>query len=191
MRYSFTGRGLTVGETLRQKSMQKIGRLEKLLPEDAQVNVSFTVVKLEHKVEVTIPLKRGILRAEVVDVELQSALDQVIDILEKQMVRYKERLSRRAKIDPNFKEELKSYFNANDSGDTDGADIGEEAENNGTIVIKKSKKFALKPMDAEEAVMNMELLGHNFFVFMNAQTEEVNVVYRRHDSAYGLIEPEF
>ncbi|MDR2899865.1 MAG: ribosome-associated translation inhibitor RaiA [Clostridiales bacterium] len=185
MRYSFTGKGLTVGETLREKTINKIGRLEKLLHEDAEVFVTFSVVKLEHKVEVTIPLSRGILRAEVIDAELQTALDQVIDILEKQMVRYKERLSRKAKVDPNFKEELKSYFSVDEEDDQP-----EHGEKEG-IVIKKSKKFALKPMDAEEAIMNMELLGHNFFVFMNAETEEVNVVYRRHDNAYGLIEPEF
>jgi len=150
MRYSFTGKGITVGDALKQKTMDKIGRLERILPENAEVFVTFTVVKLENRIEVTIPLQRRILRAEVSDMDLAVALDQVVDILEKQLVKHKGRLSRKAKIDPNFKEELNAYFAVSE-------EIEEEAEDNKEgIVIKRSKKFALKPMDSEEAVMNME-----------------------------------
>ena len=187
MRYSFTGKGVTVGDALKQKTIDKIGRLERLLPDEAEIFITFTTIKNENKIEATIPLNRGILRAEESDIDMHVALDKVVDVLEKQMVKYKGRLNRKAKRDPDFKAGLNAYFAQVESLDDDIDD--EEA--NGGIVIKRSKKFALKPMDAEEAVMNMELLGHSFFVFRNAQTDEVNVVYRRNDNAYGLIEPEY
>ena len=185
MRYSFTGKGITVGEALKQKTTDKLDRLSKFLPGDSEVFVTFTSVKAENKVEVTIPLKKNTLRAEVTGMDMQAILDQIVDILEKQLLKYKSRLSRKAKIDPNFRDELSAYLLPPD----DDTDPDQESEN--AIVIKRSKKFALKPMDAEEAVMNMELLGHDFFVFRNTETDEVSVVYRRNDHAYGLIEPEY
>ena len=185
MRYSFTGKGITVGEALKQKTIDKIGRLERLLPENTEVFITFTTIKNENKIEATVPLNRGILRAEESDMDMHVAIDRVVDVLEKQMVKYKGRLNRKAKRDPDFKAGLNAYFAM---AEDDGL---EDEESNEGIVIKRSKKFALKPMDAEEAVMNMELLGHSFFVFRNANTDEVNVVYRRNDNAYGLIEPEY
>ena len=184
MRYSFTGKGVTVGDALKQKTIDKIGRLERIFPEDAEVFITFTTIKNDNKIEATVPLSRGILRAEESDMDMHVALDKVVDVLEKQMVKYKGRLNRKAKRDPEFKADLSAYFTMADNAD-------DEEETGEGIVIKRSKKFALKPMDAEEAVMNMELLGHSFFVFRNAQTDEVNVVYRRNDNAYGLIEPEY
>ena len=185
MRYSFTGKdGISVGEALKQKTTDKLDRLSRVVPENSEAFVTFATVKGRHTVEVTIPLKKHTLRAEVVDMDMQAALDQAVDILEKQMLKFKSRLNRKAKIDPNFKDEFQMYFAPIDEGAED------EEENESKVVIKRSKKFALKPMDAEEAVMNMELLGHSFFVFRNAETDEVNVVYRRNDGAYGLIEPE-
>lgn len=180
MRYSFTGKGISVGEALKQKTIDKLSRLSRIVPENSEVFVTFTTIKSLNKIEVTIPLKKHILRAEVADTDIQVALDQAVDILEKQMLRFKNRLSRKAKIDPNFRDEFSTYFAPQDE-DEDSVENG--------IVIERSKKFALKPMDAEEAVMNMELLGHSFFVFRNADSDEVNVVYRRNDGAYGLIEP--
>jgi len=187
MRYSFTGKGITVGDSLKQKTIDKIGRLERLLPEDTEIFITFTTIKNDNKIEATIPLSRGILRAEESDMDMHVAIDKVVDVLEKQMVKYKGRLNRKAKRDPDFKAGLNAYFMQNEAFEED--DDEEEAKDG--IVIKRSKKFALKPMDAEEAVMNMELLGHSFFVFRNAQTDEVNVVYRRNDGAYALIEPEY
>ena len=184
MRYSFTGKdGISVGEALKQKTMDKLDRLSRVVPENSEAFVTFQTLKGWHTVEVTIPLKKHTLRAEVVEMDMQAALDQAVDILEKQMLKFKSRLSRKAKIDPNFRDEFHMYFAPQD-------DDADEDDSESTVVIKRSKKFALKPMDAEEAVMNMELLGHSFFVFRNAETDEVNVVYRRNDSAYGLIEPE-
>jgi len=184
MRYSFTGKeGIDIGENLKQKTIDRLDKLSRVVPENSEVFVTFSVVKKMNTVEVTIPLKKHVLRAEVDNMDMQTALDQAADILEIQMLKFKSRLSRKAKIDPNFKEELAMYFAPQDEDDDDD-------ENENTVVIKRSKKFALKPMDAEEAVMNMELLGHDFFVFRNAETDEVCVVYKRNDGAYGLIEPE-
>jgi len=185
MRYSFTGKeGIELGEALKQKTMDRLDKLSKIIPENSEVFVAFSSVRKQNTVEVTIPLKKHVLRAEVVNMDMQTALDQAADILEVQMLKFKSRLSRKAKIDPNFKEELNMYFAPQEEDDDD------DNESESGVVIKRSKKFALKPMDAEEAVMNMELLGHSFFVFRNAETDEVSVVYRRNDGAYGLIEPE-
>jgi len=184
MRYSFTGKeGIEVGEALKQKTTDRLDKLAKIIPENSEVFVTFSAVRKMNTVEVTIPLKKHVLRAEVMSMDMQTALDQAADILEIQMLKFKSRLSRKAKIDPNFKEELAMYFAPQEDDEDDD-------ENESTVVIKRSKKFALKPMDAEEAVMNMELLGHSFFVFRNAETDEVCVVYKRNDGAYGLIEPE-
>ena len=184
-RYSFKAKeGISIGEALKQKATDKLDKLSRVIPEGSEVFVTFSQVKKLNIVEVTIPLKKHVLRAEVSDIDIQSALDQAVDILEKQMIKFKSRLSRKAKIDPNFKDEFSIYFSSQDDNEHD-----DESEN--TIVIKRSKKFALKPMDAEEAVMNMELLGHSFFVFRDTESDEVCVVYRRNDGAYGLIEPEF
>ncbi len=184
MRFSFTGRNVSVTDALKERAESKIGRMERLLPNDAEVNVTFSVSKLNNKVEVTIPLRKRILRAEVVSTDMYASIDEVVDILEKQINKYKGRLRDRSRKDGSFKEEY-SYM----VGSTPTA----EAEGNGTntIIIEKNKRFALKPMDAEEAVMEMELLGHSFYAFRNGKTDEVNVVYKRNDGTYGLIEPEY
>lgn len=179
MRYLFTGKNLTVSDALKERTMSKLGKLEKLLPKDASVQVTYSVNKLENKIEVTIPLQKRTLRAEVTDTDMYNALDSVVDVLEKQMLKYKSRLRDRSRKDNSFKDEFKMLFTSDDTPDTDERKI------------EKSKKFALKPMDAEEAVMEMELLGHNFYVFRNGSSDEVNVVYKRNNGSYGLIEPEF
>ncbi len=179
MRYNFTGKNVTITEAMKDKVIQKIGKLEKLLPENTEVYVTIGVVKLDHTIEVTIPLPKRILRAEVTTEDTYSAIDEVVDILEKQMVKYKGRLRNKIKKDSVYKDEFNVIFKDDDSSEENG------------IKIEKTKRFALKPMDAEEAVMEMELLNHNFYVFRNGDSDEVNVVYKRKDGSYGLIEPEF
>ena len=179
MRYSFTGKNITLTESLKDRAMHKLGRLEKLLPKDAEVSVIFSIIRQEHKVEVTIPLKKRVLRAEVKENDMYAALDSVIDVLEKQMKKYKTRLRDKRRKDASYNEE------------NDYLPPVEEAVDENTLVIERTKRFALKPMDAEEAVMEMELLGHNFYMFMNSLTDEVNVVYKRNNGTYGLIEPEY
>lgn len=111
---------------------------------------------------------------------MMAAIDEAVDILEGQMTKYKSRLKDKSKKDGSFVDELNAFLNADE-------DYDEEESLN----IVRTKRFTVKPMDAEEAVMEMELLGHSFFVFRNAATDEINVVYKRKDGAYGLIDPEY
>jgi len=180
MRYSFTGKDTTVSEALKEKVITKLERLEKLVPENTSIVVTFKVVKLDHTIEVTANLPKRILRAEVTSQDMYAAIDEVADVLEKQMVKYKNRLRDKARRDTSFIDELK-YF--------EPASKGIEIDD-GEVKIAKTKRFAIKPMDAEEAVMEMEMLGHSFFVYRNASSDEINVVYKRKNGTYGLIEPE-
>ena len=179
LKFTFTGKNLVVTDALKERTVQKLRRLEKLLPDDTDVSVKFSLNRQNNRVEVTVPLRRRILRAEVTATDMYAALDSIIDVLEKQMVKYKSRVRSRSRRDASFKEEL--------------AYTGDFAENpdEGSIVIDRTKQFPLKPMDAEEAVMEMEMLGHSFYVFRNGRTDVVNVVYKRNDGTYGLIEPEY
>ncbi len=179
MRYSFTGKNTTVTEALKDKITAKLGRLEKLFPEDISITVTLSVVKLDHTIEVTVNLPKRILRAEVTSDDMYSAIDEVVDVLEKQMVKYKNRLRDKSRRDTSFIEELKAFKEDDDYNDEDEG-----------IKIARIKKFPIKPMDAEEAVMEMEMLGHNFFVFRNAGNDTFNVIYKRKNGTYGLIDPE-
>ncbi len=179
MRFSFTAKNTTVSDQVKQRATQKIGKLEKLLPDNTEVFVTFSTIKLDNRVEVTIPLNKRILRAEVTENDMLSAIDSVVDVLEKQIVKYKNRLRDKARRDHSFKDEFTAVF------------VEEPGAEEHSFAIEKTKRFALKPMDAEEAVMEMELSGHGFYVFRNGQTDEVNVVYKRKNGTYGLIEPEY
>jgi len=177
MRYNFTGKNMSVFDDFKAKAERKIGRIQKLVPDDVEVFVTLSKIRHQFKMEVSVPLHKRLLRAEVISADLESALDSVVDILEKQIVKYKGRLRERKRRDTATLEEV-SYLSAQ-----------EEVEENSTLNIHRTKRFALKPMDAQEAVMEMELLGHSFFVFRNGENDEVNVVYKRDDGEYGLIEP--
>ena len=179
MRYSFTGKNTTVTEALKEKIIAKLSRIERLFPENTSITVTLDVVKLDNTIEVTVSLPKRILRAEVTKDDMYAAIDEVVDILEKQMVKYKSRLRDKSRRDTAFVEELKAVSFAD-----------EAVEEETTTSIAKTKRFAVKPMDPEEAAMEMEMLGHSFFVFRNAKTEEINVVYKRKNATYGLIEPE-
>ena len=179
LKFTFIGKNLTVTDALKDRTIQKLGRLEKLLPNDADVTVKFSLNRQNNRVEVTIPLRRRILRAEVTATDMYAALDSIIDILEKQLIKYKSRVRSRYRRDDSFKDELEFTGGLNDHADES------------PIVIDRTKQFPLKPMDAEEAVMEMEMLGHSFYVFRNGHTDIVNVVYKRNDGTYGLIEPEY
>ena len=181
MRYVFTGKNMTVTEGVKERTMNKLGRLEKLLPDNAEVYVTFSMNKHLTKIEVSVPLHKRILRAEVSDTDVGNCLDSSVDILERQVVKYKTRLRERRRRSVATNEEL-LYIDEIESA---------PAENSPQeIIIHRTKRFALKPMDATEAVMEMELLNHDFYVFRNSWTEEINVVYKRKDGEYGLIEPQ-
>jgi len=181
MRFVFTGKNMTVTEGVKERTMHKLGRLEKLLPDNAEVHVTFSMNKHLTKMEVSVPLHKRILRAEVSDSDVGNCLDSSVDILERQVVKYKTRLRDRRRRSVATNEEL-LYIETPEMLQSDTATQ--------EPVIHRTKRFALKPMDATEAVMEMELLNHDFYVFRNSWTEEVNVVYKRNDGEYGLIEPQ-
>jgi len=175
MRYIISGKNIDVTEGLKTAVYEKIGKLERYFTPDTEVHVTFSVEKERQKIEVTIPIKGNIIRAEQVSNDMYVSIDLVEEIIERQLRKYKNKLLDYKQAAANFNK----------------AFIEDEDHEDDSIKIVKTKKFAIKPMDAEEACVQMELLGHNFFVFRNAQTDEVNVVYKRKGNTYGLIEPEY
>lgn len=179
MRYTFVGKNTTVTDALKSKITSKIDNLDKLFPESTSITVTLSVIKNDHKVEATVKLPKRVLRAEVTSDDMYASIDGVADKLEKQMIKYKKRLREKTRRDSSFADELKAVALSEDN-----------LEDNEAIKIERTKKFEVKPMDAEEAVLEMELVAHNFFVFRDAKTDEVNVVYKRKDGTYGLIDPQ-
>jgi len=181
MRFIFTGKNMTVTEGLKERTIKKLSRLEKLLPDNAEVYVTFSMNKHLTKMEVSVPMHKRILRAEVTENDAGNCLDGAADILERQVVKYKTRLRDRRRRSVATNEEL-MYL---EEPEITPAEVSQPE-----IIIHRTKRFALKPMDAQEAVMEMELLNHDFYVFRNSWTDEINVVYKRKDGEYGLIEPQ-
>ncbi len=179
MRYIIMGKNLEISDRTKEKISDKLDRIKKLFPEDAVATVKAGVYKLDHTIEVTIPVNKRIIRAETTADDMMVAVDKAVDILEKQIVKYKKRMLKKYHKNASFKDEYES-INVDEASYEDIPDIK----------IEKSKSFEIRPMDAEEAVMQMELLGHNFFVFRNGETEAINIVYKRKDGTFGLIEPE-
>ncbi len=175
MNYIISGKNIDVTEGLRQSIYDKLGRLEKFFSDDTNIQVTFSVEKERQKIEVTIPMKGHIIRAEQVSDDMYVSIDMVVEVIERQVTRYKKKILDQAQDAAYFKDNF----------------IEEEDLDDEEIRIIRSKRFAVKPMYPEDACIQMELLGHNFFVFRNAETEEVNVVYKRKGNTYGLIEPEF
>lgn len=185
MKIQLRGDHLDITEALRDYVEKKIGRLEKYFdtPPVQAVQVTLSVVRDTHHVEVTMPLNGIMIRAEERSEDMYASIDVVAEKLEGQIRKHKTKLNRR------FREEgIRTLFQENGTPAATTVAVEDETED-GSIV--RVKKFAFKPMTPEEAVLQMDLLGHDFFVFANAETEEVNVVYKRHDGNFGLIEPEF
>lgn len=181
MRYNIIGKNIDVWDKTKEMVEKKMDRIAKLFPEDTEATITLSLEKLVSTVEVTIPMNKRYVRAEVQDADMTAAMDKAVDILEGQVVRYKKRM--RTKV--------------RSGADAYAAEYAtilvpeEDLDDEPMVKIEKVKHFEVKPMDAEEAVMEMELVGHNFFVFRNGETDEVNVVYKRKNGTYGLIEPEY
>lgn len=175
MRYTITGRNIEVTPGLRDAIQDKLGKLDRYFTPDTEVVVTLSVQRDKQKIEVTIPVKGSIIRAEEASSDMYVSIDLVEEIIERQIKKYRHRL-----ID---KKHSAQFFSE--------AFLTEETEADDEIKIVKTKRFAMKPMDPEEACLQMELLGHDFYVFLNADTDEVNVVYKRKGNTFGLIEPEF
>ena len=176
MKFIISGKNIDITEGLKSAIEDKIGKLEKYFTPDTEVHVTLSVEKERQKIEVTIPMKGHIIRAEQVSDDMYVSIDMVAEIIERQVVRYKKKI-----IDQN---QDAAYFQNQFLEEEDDDEFDE-------IQIIRSKRFAVKPMYPEDACVQMELLGHNFYVFRNAETDEVNVVYKRKGNTYGLIEPEF
>ena len=175
MRYTISGKNINITPGLKDAVESKLGKLECYFSPDTEVQVTLSVEKGRQKIEVTIPVKGSIIRAEQDSNDMYVSVDLVEEIIERQIKKYKTKIVDKKQSALAFSE----------------AFLQEEAEQEETVNIVKTKRFAMKPMDAEEACVQMELLGHNFIMFLNADTNEVNVVYKRKGNSYGLIEPEF
>ena len=175
MRYTISGKNINITPGLKDAVESKLGKLECYFSPDTEVQVTLSVEKGRQKIEVTIPVKGSIIRAEQDSNDMYVSVDLVEEIIARQIKKYKTKIVDKKQSALAFSE----------------AFLQEEAEQEETVNIVKTKRFAMKPMDAEEACVQMELLGHNFFMFLNADTNEVNVVYKRKGNSYGLIEPEF
>jgi putative sigma-54 modulation protein len=176
MRYIITGKNLDVTEGMKNAIYEKIGKLEKYFKPETEVRVTFSVQKKDrHKVEVTIPIRGTVIRAEEESTDMYVSIDLVEEIIERQIKKFKNKI-----IDSK-----QGNYGLSEAFATE-TPIEEEE-----IVITRQKKFPMKPMDPEEACIEMELSGHSFFVFRNSETEQVNVVYKRKGNTYGLIEPEY
>ncbi len=174
MRFTITGKNIEVTEGLRKAIEEKIGKLDKYFSSETEAIVTLSVEKERQKIEVTIPVKGNIIRAEEVSNDMYVSIDLVEEIIERQLRKYKTRIVESKQAAAEFS---KMY-------------IENDYDDEPDIKIVRSKRFGIKPMDPEEACIQMELLGHNFYVFSNSETDEVNVVYKRKNGTYGLIEPE-
>ncbi|MBR1702754.1 MAG: ribosome-associated translation inhibitor RaiA [Lachnospiraceae bacterium] len=175
MKFTIVGRNIDVTPGLRSAVEDKIGKLDKYFNPDTEVHVTLSVEKERQKIEVTIPVKGNIIRSEQVSNDMYVSIDLVEEIIERQLKRYKNKLVDRHQAGGDFSQ----MYVENDYMDDE------------EIKIVRTKKFDIKPMYPEDACIQMELLGHSFYVFCNAETDQVNVVYKRKGDTYGLIEPEY
>jgi putative sigma-54 modulation protein len=180
MRLQVKGKNVEVSEAIRTYAEEKLGRLGRQLADPTRVELELAVEKNpsiadNHVAEATIWTKGPVLRAKEASSDMRASIDLLTDKLERQVSRYRQKRRRRG----------------HRSGNGHGVETSVPAPTNeeGGPVIVKTKQFSMKPMSAEEAVLQLELVGHDFFVFRHDQTGEINVVYRRHDGDYGLIEP--
>ena len=175
MKFIIIGRNIDITEGLKSAVQEKLGKLERYFTPETEIHVTLSVEKDRQKIEVTIPVKGNIIRSEQVSSDMYVSIDLVEEVIERQLRKYKTKIVNQQQAGGNFQKEF----------------VEDEFLEDEEVNIIRTKKFGIKPMYPEDACVQMELLGHNFFVFRNAETEEVNVVYKRKGNTYGLIEPEF
>jgi len=174
MNIIITGKNIDITEGLKEAVNEKIGKLAKYFSDDTTAKVTLSVEKDRQKIEVTIPVKGNIIRSEQVSSDMYVSIDLVQEIIERQLKKYKNKLVDKKQNAVSFSQ----------------AFIEREVEEEEEIKIVRTKQFDIKPMYPEDACIQMELLGHDFYVFLNAETDQVNVVYKRKGNTYGLMEPE-
>ena len=177
MNFIISGKNIDVTPGLKDAIEQKLGKLERYFTPETEIIVTLSVEKERQKIEVTIPVKGHIIRSEQSSNDMYVSIDLVEEVIERQLRKYKNKLVARNQEGSNFKQE---FFESEDTSSEDDE-----------IKIIRTKRFGIKPMFPEDACIQMDLLGHDFYVFFNAETEEVNVVYKRKNGTFGLIEPEF
>ena len=177
MNFIISGKNIDVTPGLKSCIEQKLGKLERYFTPETEIIVTLSVEKERQKIEVTIPVKGHIIRSEQSSNDMYVSIDLVEEVIERQLRKSKNKLVARSQEGSNFKQE---FFESEDTSSEDDE-----------IKIIRTKRFGIKPMFPEDACIQMDLLGHDFYVFFNAETEEVNVVYKRKNGTFGLIEPEF
>ena len=175
MRITVTGRNIELTQGIKEAVDDKLSKLEKYFTPDTDVFVTLSVEKDRQKIEVTIPIKGHIIRSEQVSNDMYVSIDLVEEVIERQLKKYRTKL-------------VSKKMNAAESFRTEFVEAADQDDEEVRIV--RTKRFGMKPMYPEDACVQMELTGHDFFVFRNAETDEVNVVYKRKGNTYGLIEPE-
>ena len=178
MRVILSGKQIDVTEAMRNSIDTKLSRLDKYFTEEVTAKVTASAFRNLHKIEVTLPVGKTVMRAEAVDTDLYNATDIVVDKLGRQIRKHKTKLMDKGNDTIRF-ENIEAYVPREEE---------KEEELHGKIV--KRKRFGFRPMSEEEAILQMELLGHNFFVFTSAETDAITVIYKRKDGNYGILEPE-
>ena len=174
MNFIISGKNIDVTDGLKNAVQDKLGKLERYFTPSTEIIVTLSVEKERQKIEVTIPVKGNNIRSEQVSNDMYVSIDLVEEVIERQLRRYKNKLVDKHQEGGSFQ---KAFLE----------DEYEEEE----VKILRTKKYEVKPMYPEDACVQMELLGHNFYVFVNAETDQVNVVYKRKGNTYGIIEPEY
>ena len=184
MKYTFVSKNIDIGNRLKERLAKKVGKLEKFFNADTEATATFSIIKNDHILELTI-VQNGILfRAEEHTGDMYESIDKVVDVIERQIRKNKTRLARRIHGGAFRSAEPGA---GPDSEPDDSSYIVEDSD----YSIAKTKKFQVKPMAIDEAILQMNLLSHVFYVFINSDSKQVNVVYKRKDGTYGLIEPEY
>jgi putative sigma-54 modulation protein len=183
MQLQVKGRNVEISEQIRSYAEEKLGKLDKLVRDPTRIELELLVEKNpsisnNHVAEATVFTKGPVLRARESSADMKASIDQLVEKLERQVKRYRDK-RKRGHRPYGHSQPVEAAFSTTTPTDSETQPM-----------IVKTKQFAIKPMTAEEAVLQMDLIGHDFFVFKNADTDEINVVYRRRDGNYGLIEPQ-
>lgn len=174
LKIDLTARNLEVSDDLRDYVKKKLGKIEKSFERSSVAQVVLTSEGKDRQIaEITLPVNGMYVRGEEVTDDIYASVNLAVDKIERQIAKYRARFERRKR-----------------EGRATARSVAPEPGADGDSQVVKVKRFAMKPMTVDEAVMQMNLLGHDFFVFESAETEQVNVLYRRKDGNYGLIEPE-
>lgn len=171
MLFNFVGKNIELTDSLKDMAEKKLSKLEKFFSEEIEARVVFSVIKDSQTVEVTVFLPDTIIRAEETTDDMYTSIDRAVDALERQIRKHKTRLKNRYQNNDTIRFDL----------------IDDKQEDEKTNIVKR-KKFQLNPMNEEEAILQMELLNHKFFIFLDADLETIKVLYKRNDGNYGIIE---